>query len=598
MKSVEFYDLPRPVQERFVAAAQASLAPAPLAIRLASRFVGAAWFLGAGISFAATAVWVGRGFGELHHPSALTTARDAILYCIGFALSFACLSRGLAARDRALSLPFARGTYLFPAGVVEAMSSSLSVYALSELSQVEATTNSLNVTFGDGTSFRFPASDPHQAQAARTALDESQSRLREATENDDTRQLAALDPLCETSFPSPFSRDVPFQPPTSWWAVSLFAMALASGTALGVGVWKVRNSLSEKAIALRAREVGTTDAYRAYLARGGSNRQISNVLLPRAELNEIKAGGVPAIEAYVARHPHSAIQGEIDATLRKALLSALDEAKKPGSLAALAGFKKEYPRHAPVASELAAARHAIFEKAAQQASSRGVALGSRTSDPAVFFQHLVRHAERHGPEVEIRFGSREHASHKRADAYVRRSRYFGGTSTLPSRQFRAELMAQREALAGELLMTALQSAFSAEIVRFQLGERLPPRPEDDAGSDFPAVTVPTLFVEHRAKLSGRYVNRNPRRIVAGASIFFRTAFVIPGNDYVLKATVSTWRTPTRSLMRSKERSTQEVYEDLVRRAFTRFLTRYVARVLEDPPDVAMPPLPDAAGSDD
>src|SRR5262245_12975249 len=98
MKSIEFYDLPRPLQERFVAAAQASLAPSPLAIKLGSRFVGARWFLASAALLAVTVWYAADGLGDLEHPGAIATGTHGILYCVGFALSFACLTRGLTVR--------------------------------------------------------------------------------------------------------------------------------------------------------------------------------------------------------------------------------------------------------------------------------------------------------------------------------------------------------------------------------------------------------------------------------------------------------------------------------------------------------------------
>ena len=65
MKSIEFYDLPRPVQERFVAAARASLTPAPLAIKPAPHYVGLRWFVAAGLVLLGTTVFASRGFGDL-----------------------------------------------------------------------------------------------------------------------------------------------------------------------------------------------------------------------------------------------------------------------------------------------------------------------------------------------------------------------------------------------------------------------------------------------------------------------------------------------------------------------------------------------------
>lgn len=591
MKSIEFYDLPRPIQERFVAAAQASLAPAPLAIRLGSRFVGARWFVAAAVGFAVTAWFASRGFGELGHEGALASRWHAFIYCVGFTISFACLTRGLTVRDKALSLPFARATYLFPMGVVDAMSSSLNVHSLADLSKVEATASSLNVTFKDGATFEFPAKDQEQAEAAKNAVTQSQSRLDEATRADSVRHLAALDPLCQTNFPSPFSEDVPFKRPTPMWGAALLGMALVSGAALGVGVWEVRNKLSARRLVEAARALDTTAGYRQYLARGGQQPEIVEVLLPRAELAEAKArGGVEPIEQFIAAHPDSKIQAEVDEALRAALLTALEDAKGPGTLAALSQFAAKHPKHAPVAAELAQARHAVYQAAAEHAASQTVSNGTRVSNPSAFFRRLVQYTEKHGPKVELRFRSQLGKSHNTADAHVRSSAYFGGNSTLPSRYFGPEDMRKREAMAGPLLITALQGLFKPELVRFELGEPLPSPEPGERATDLPEPAVPTLYIDHRTELSGVHVNPKPRGLFLGAGIFFDTEFVIPGDDHRLQMSVPTWRTPARSVMRHKKRTTGDVYEDLARRSFTLFLRRYLERVLLDPPDISLPDI--------
>lgn len=599
MKSIEFYDLPRPVQERFVAASQASLAPAPLAVKLAPRWVGARWFLAAGLSFVATAWFMARGFGDLNHPAALSSTLHAVIYCVGFTLSFGCLSRGLTVRDRALSLPFARATYLFPMGVVDATSSSLEVHALTELSKVEAVGASLSVTFNDGSTFEFPAKDQEQADAAKEAVVQSRERLDEATRADSVRHLAALDPLCRTNFPSPFSQDIPFKRPTPLWSLALLGMAVVSGVALGIGGREVRDTLSERRLVATARALDTTDAYRQYLARGGQLPEIVDVLLPRAELVEARQRGtVQAIEEYISAHPDSSIKPEVDAALRAALLAALAKARTAGTLAALDAFKAEHKNHEPVAAELRQARHEIYEAAAARAAELAVSNDTRKSDPAAFFRRLVAYAEKHGPRTEVRFRSRLGRSHKSADNHVRSSAYFSGNSTLPSRYFGPEEMRAREGLAAPLLISALQSLFPPEIVRFELAPALPTPDPDERLPDLPDASVPTLYIDHRTELSGGYVNRKPRGIFMGAGIFFDTTFVIPGEKTELEINVPTWRTPSRSVMRREHRSTGDVYEDLARRSFSLFLRRYLERVLREPPKVSMPDIDpdDDAGS--
>jgi hypothetical protein len=600
MKSIEFYDLPRPVQERFVAASQASLAPAPLAIRPGSRYVGARWFIACAIGFSVTCAFALHGFGDLGQPSALATSVHALIYCLGFTLSFASLTRGLTLRDRALSLPFARGTYLFPMGVVEATSSALTVHSLADLRTVEASAAALNVTFVDGTSFDFPAQDHAQAEAAKLAVTESQGRLDEATRADSVRGLAALDPLLRTNFPSPFSQDVPFKRPTSMWAMALLGMAVISGAALGVGVWEVRNKLSARRLAEAARALDTTAAYRQYLTRGGRSPEIIDVLLPRAELSEAKAqANVAAIEQYIAAHPGSKIQEEVDDALRAALLATLERAKASGTLAALAAFAADNPRHEPVAKELAEARHQVYRVAADRAKQLVIATGARHGDPAAFLERLVAYAEKHGAKAMIRFRSVLGKSYKAADNNVRSGSYFAGNASLPSRFFGQPEMQAREALAGPLLVSALQSLFSKEILEFELGEPLPGVGEDDKPLPLPDPTVPSLYIDYRIELSGAVLNAKPRGIFFGAGMFFDTDFRLPDSDERLGINVRTWRSPSRSVMRSHDRSTGDVYEDLGRRSLNMFLRRYLKRVLRDPPDLLVPAvvLPDAAQDD-
>lgn len=591
MKSIEFYDLPRPIQERFVAAAQASLAPAPLAVKLGSRFVGARWFVAAAIGFALTAWYTWQGFGDLDDPGAIASGTRALIYCVGFALSLVCLTRGLTLRDRALSLPFARATYLFPMGVVDAMSSSLSVHPLSELKSVEAKSSSLSVTFDDGATFEFPARDQQQAEAAKIAVTESRQRLDEATRADSVRQIAALDPLCQTNFPSPFSEDVPFKRPTALWGLALFAMAVLSGAALGVGVWEVRNKLSGRRIAEAARALDTTAAYRQYLARGGQQPDIVEVLLPRAELAEAKSeGSVEAIERFASAHPGSKIQGEVDAALRAALLDALGRARAERTLAALDRFAAAHPRHEPVASELAEARHAVYRAAAEHAKGLVVPGDVQKSNPAAFVDDLIGYVEKHGPRAVIRFRSYIGKSYAQVDAQVRSGTYFAGNSSLPSRFFGSEAMRKREALAGPLLLAALQSLFPAEIVRFELGDPLPSPEPGERPDPLPGPTEPTLFIDHRTELSGAHTIGRPRGIFFGAGIFFETSFVIPGGKASLDIVVPTWRAPSRAVMQHEKRTTADVYEDLVRRSFGMFLRRYLERLLRDAPPISMPDI--------
>jgi hypothetical protein len=200
----------------------------------------------------------------------------------------------------------------------------------------------------------------------------------------------------------------------------------------------------------------------------------------------------------------------------------------------------------------------------------------------------VDYVERQGPKVEIRFRAELGRSGKKADSFVRGSAYFAGNSTLPTRYFGAEDMRRREALAAPFLLSALQSLFNKEIVEFELGAALPSSDESGKPPPLPRPERPTLFISHRTELSGSVTNAKPRGIFFGTGMFFDTSFQIPGQAATLEITLKTWRSPSHRLMKAKQRTIGDVYEDLARRSFSMFLRRYLNQVLRDPPQPALP----------
>jgi hypothetical protein len=212
------------------------------------------------------------------------------------------------------------------------------------------------------------------------------------------------------------------------------------------------------------------------------------------------------------------------------------------------------------------------------------------NDPAEFVDRLVAYAEQRGPRAEVRFRSYIGKSYEAADKSVRTSPYFAGNSSLPSRYFGSEHMRKREALAAPAFIGALQSLFPPEVIRFELGEPVPSPEPGDRPDPLPEASVPTLFIDHRTELSGTFTVQRPRGLFLGAGVFFETSFVIPGQKNPLEITVPTWRTPSRSVMQNKQRTTADVYEDLARRSFGMFLRRYFERIMRDAPSLSMPDI--------
>src|SRR5438445_143983 len=135
------------------------------------------------------------------------------------------------------------------------------------------------------------------------------------------------------------------------------------GIVLAPGIWFLRNSGSDRQMLAHASKTRDAKSYREYLARGGRNGEVREVLLPRAELSEAaKDGTVEAIEKFIATHPNSHIQGEVSGALRQAMLGELEAAKKAGTVSALTDFAKLHPNNL-VDVELRQAIHGVYQAA-------------------------------------------------------------------------------------------------------------------------------------------------------------------------------------------------------------------------------------------
>ena len=92
---------------------------------------------------------------------------------------------------------------------------------------------------------------------------------------------------------------------------------------------------------------GTVPEYELYLVQGVRHAdEVRDLLLPRMQLKEAEAQGtVEAVQAFADAHPSSKIDADIDAALRRVMLTALETAKKAGTIAAIDALAKKYPNH-------------------------------------------------------------------------------------------------------------------------------------------------------------------------------------------------------------------------------------------------------------
>src|SRR5579862_6964630 len=205
-RKVDFYLLPRPVQERFAAATRRSAPPAPLLYSRASR--STAWgYLAASVALAVIAAVVLRvGWGD---PSSSLAVHGTKMLLVDVAL-FAAAAYGVAHALgilRALdALPWRAGRYLFPSCVVDASGPILDVWSVGDAEAVERTAApapGLALRMRDGSRVVVLAASAEQAEKADAALGSMRQELARAIAEDDPHVLAELDPLHDRAMSSP-----------------------------------------------------------------------------------------------------------------------------------------------------------------------------------------------------------------------------------------------------------------------------------------------------------------------------------------------------------------------------------------------------------
>lgn len=565
---VDFYALERSVQDRFADATRGIGLPAPIAREPATGRRALFWWAGAVGAGLLLAFALGRGFGVLESPAALLPIAYIPVLAGLAAIATFCALRAMAFASARRSVHYQPGLFLFPAGVFDARSEPLRVFRPGDLKKVEVRGASLVIETGSGAfEFRFP--DAASAEGARAALADAERQYQQARQAEARRDEAMLDPLVDSGFSNPFSSQQRILRTLPAWArpVPGVVIALVLGAALGSALWKTRNVLSERRLYTAVKARGDVEGYRAYLARGGPRTEVSDVLLPQAELKvAARAGTVEALEAYVASHPGSKIQGQVDAALRAAVGAELAAARASGSVTALREFERKRAHYSFIVPALEAARVALYRKYLD-----GFAQGR---DPKVvsLYERLLGHSKAHGPDMALQFVRKRPESVERADDQVRRSAYFMGNDSVPSQYFEGQYAERREAECAPRLIALVTEGLPQDVLRMQVA---PPVTSGDP----PAPSVPTLFVEYAPEMSGGYMSPKPRGVFVGVGMMFRVSFQIPGDTQPLEFKFSVWRTPNPQILKAEGAKVADVYEKMASDGFDKFLkafTQFVA----------------------
>ena len=589
MQEVDFYELSRAVQERFVGCVGGQGQPAPVLSATAGQPRGLLTWLGvAAGSVVALLVLYQVGRGDLDSGLALHGTPFIGGYAFLLATTLVAFLQVFSRLQARQALPFAAGIYLFPSGVVDARTHKLRVFPFSGTPPPVVSGQNLVLTFPEAM-FSFPVAAGHLEQA-KSVIEEAESRMERARAADDRKTLGLLDPLVDVGVANPFAPKTRMLREVPAWSKFGILIGIAGGALLAPGVWWLRNRSSDEGMLSEANRLRSVAAYQAYLARGGSRDEVRDVFLPRVELRDaVKQGTVEAVESYMAAHPNSGIQAEVTAALRQAMLIALESVKKAGTVSALNEFGKKHPNKL-VDAELRQAIHAVYQSAL--AKYRKEAAGK---DPAVlaFVERLLAVAEKNGPKVEMRFARKVTRTMEMADTQIKRSPFYMGVVSLPSQYFDEGHARSREETAAKTLAARFAASFPADIVSLEMGA-----PITDPDAPLPTPSVPTIFIEHSSQVSGpSYLSARPRGVFVGLALVFEASFRLPDNSKPLNFKLPTWRNPDAKIEKGDGPLEAAVYEAMTTAAFAQFTTKYLSTFFAKPDLAAAGDKSSAASGD-
>lgn len=571
MQRVDFFGLDRPIQERFVAAARGTAPPLPLVVdrETMPRSVVVCLALAA-LALAGIAVVSRIGYGKLDSALALQPVGALVVYLALGGVAGVLLAVAFRVQRARGRWPIAPGVYAFPSAVIDARSLSMQVHSLRDLVDASAAGRTLRLTFSDGARFGFDARDANSAAELARRISDLRQHFSPDAAPVSARELAVWDPLADNGFANPFSPRERMQKPKadlSWLALPIAAVLFG---ALGAGVWKLRNSLGEKALYAAARKADTRAAYEAYVQRGGSNPDVPKVLLPRAQLAEVVAkNSIDELESFTKAHAGSAIEIEAQSALLKQLLAALEQAKQAGTLKALKDFRARFGGHPSIQGEIrraiAARTEAGLARFAERARPKPEVLEA--------FRRLVAYGAEHDGVVQVRCKRRLPESVAKAEELLQKAHWYGGKASLPGQYFDAKHAATREQPIQKQLIDTFSQGFDEDLLKFEAGA-----PIDDNSDEEPKLSVPTIVIIHRTEMSGAYLMKRPRAALTGVGVLFRISMQVPGAGAVHTFKYSAWNSPDiKSMMEG--RGFEEIYNDMADKAFAKLAKKYLNEVV-------------------
>jgi len=581
MKEIDFYSLPRGIQDRLLVAFRAEYEPKPILFQPGARPIMSAWLALSSITTSLVAALYLVGLGNIESSLARHPTLSVVVYVLLVAAFAFGLVQALAFYLAIKSLHFLPGVYLLPSNLIDARDHMLGVYPLAELSDVSGTGSRVVVKFGMK-SFSFRVHMSNQLRAIQL-VQAARERLAGLVDEAARRELDPLEPFLVES---PLASTVPFARKVPLWLRFRWVYAAAFGF-IGILLFQVRDDMSDARMFASAQTRDDVASYKRYLEHGEDHREtVNSVLLPRAELRlAVVEGSVEAIDAFSREYPETGIQPQVAAARRKALVATFEKARAARTMAALLSFAERYPKHG-LEKELSDAKHEIYQRALESYEGK---MPKQAKLTAEFVKRLIAFAEKTGarktpegvvgPTVEIRFRRVPSRFLKKSDELVQRNPYYIGKPSLPTRYLDVPHLEPHEQRLSEGLIKAFAEGFPADVMVFGPGS-----PIDGSEKKMPTVTAPTLVVSYRMEPSGaNYAYKKPRGVYVGLGFHFKLDFMLPGDDKPLTARHAfRQRIPVKIVTKFNSESPRgsvetAVYEAMLRGAFAEIQKRYLAQ---------------------
>jgi hypothetical protein len=563
-RKVDFYLLPRPVQERFAAATRRSAPPAPLLYARAPRTVAWGYLWGSVALAIVAAIVLCIGWGNPESSLAVHGTKMLVVDVVLFAASAYGVAHALGILRALDALPWRAGRYLFPGCVVDASGPVLDVWSVGEAEAVERVSGpqpGLALRMRDGTRVVVDGSSAEQVEKADAALGSLRQELARAIAEDDPQMLAELDPLHDRAMSSPIG---PTEAMKRVLVVSKrfdWVIAVAAGILLGLGLGTTRNATSDEAMYRSVVAEGTVQAYELYLVQGVRHAdEVRDLLLPRVQLRDAEAvGTVDSVQAFADAHPSSKIEADINAALRRVMLVALAQSKKAGTVTAIDDLAKKYPNH-QIDPEIKAARHVLFMQVLDAWKKKG----QPDAPTAAFMGRLLAWTEAQGPACALRFRLAPSKSLDDADRSVKRSGHYPAPDALPSQYFTTDAMRVREKRVADSVVQGFAADFPADVLLVRAGPPLDP--------DAPVPTdVAALVVDYTYDWArGNTLCAKPPTVFAGFDFPFNATFIVPQGAPLKVSTkarkiAEIWKLKPGDM--SREDYEQKIYDAMIDSAF-------------------------------